>query len=71
VCDDCPEPDLDTLTRAELAELDPMYLTVVEALDQWHYRGLGVGTFLDLLAAKGYRVTPIEVSEILLPPPTE
>lgn len=73
------EPDLDDLRRDQLHELG-MPGDVADVLDDWlatqhgvfssHH---GVGAFLDELAAKGYRVTKIEVSsfEELLPAPTE
>lgn len=76
-----PDPDLDDLPRAELGELDPMYSTVADVLDDWVVRRFGilsghhgVGLFLNLLAADGYRVTAIDPGppiESLLPPPTE
>lgn len=62
-----PDPDLDDLTRGELAELDGPAATVADVLDDWVARRFGitssahgVGLFLDLLAADGYRVTPID-----------
>jgi len=72
--------DLDTLTRADLAELSGPAYTVACVLDDWNRQHNGVisgshgaGLFLDLLAAEGYRVTPIVVPTLdrLLPPPTE
>jgi hypothetical protein len=73
--------DLDTLTRAQLAERDGPTYTVACVLDDWLHRlhGIsssshGAGLFLDLLAAEGYRVTPIgplPSLDQLLPPPTE
>lgn len=70
--------DLDDEPRAELGERDAMHPVVASALEEWrrymdggpsncHY----LGTFLDLLAAEGYRVTPIEASDLanLLPAP--
>lgn len=64
------EPDLDDLTRDQLAEVNPMAHTVAEVLDEWNHRLRGiiasdhsVGLFLDLLAAEGYRVAPIEAPE--------
>lgn len=73
--------DLDTLTRSDLAELDGPAYTVACVLDDWNHRlhGLtssshGVGLFLDLLAAEGWRVTPIDPGPpigSLLPPPTD
>ena len=79
--DDLMDPDLDTLSRADLAELSGPAYTVACVLDEWRLRldGLtsgqhGAGLFLDLLAAEGWRVTPIDpgppIGE-LLPPPTE
>jgi hypothetical protein len=72
--------DLDDEPRAELGEIDAMHPVVAKALEEWrrhmdsgpsncHY----LGTFLDLLAAEGYRVTPIEVPDLaeLLSPPKE
>jgi len=72
--------DLDTLTRGQLAELPGPAWDVARVLDEWRLRlyGLtsghhGAGLFLDLLAAEGYRVTPIAVPALdeLLPAPTE
>lgn len=75
-----PDPDLDDLQLADLAELDgPAYDTAC-VLGAWlaRHRGIlysahNVGTFLDLLAEKGWRVTRIKASDIgsLLPPPKE
>ena len=73
------EPDLDSLTRAQLAELAhmPEVAATAGVLDDWLMRlhGTassmhGVGLFLDLLAAEGFRVTPIEAAalEDVLPP---
>jgi hypothetical protein len=71
------EPDLDDLPRAQLREFGDMPGDVADVLDEWlaaqhgvfssHH---GVGSFLDGLAAVGYRVTPIPQSDIadLLPP---
>jgi hypothetical protein len=63
--------DLDALTRAELAELDGPASTVATVLDEWNHRlhGLtssshGAGLFLDLLAAEGWRVTPINAPDL-------
>jgi hypothetical protein len=60
-------PDLDRLTRAELADVDADAAAVAAVLDAWLYSEHGVasshhgaGAFLDELAAAGYRVTPIE-----------
>jgi hypothetical protein len=73
------DPDLDDLRRDELHELG-MPGVVADVLDDWlaEQHGVyssrrGVGAFLDELAARGYRVTPIEVPsfEELLPVPTE
>lgn len=72
--------DLDTLTRADLAEQDSPAYPVACVLDDWNRQHDGVissshgaGLFLDLLAAEGYRVTPIVAPSLdqLLPPPTE
>lgn len=73
--------DLDALTRSDLAELDGPAYTVACVLDDWNHRlnGLtssshGAGLFLDLLAAEGWRVTPIgplPSLDQLLPPPME
>lgn len=73
--------DLDTLTRADLAERDGPAYTVACVLDDWNRRLHGVisghhgaGLFLDLLAVEGWRVTPIGpllTLDQLLPPPTE
>lgn len=75
---DPPDPDLDSLTREQLAELDGPASVVADVLDDWLYRAHGrisgghnVGLFLDLLAAEGYRVEKIQAPEVLLPPPTE
>jgi len=69
--------DLDTLTCAELAELDGPAYPVASVLDEWNHRHNGVtssthgaGLFLDLLAAEGWRVEPIVVptmDELLAP----
>ena len=60
-----PDPDLDDLSWDELEEVDPKAFTVARLLHLWaeerccskHHC---VGTFLDLLAAEGYRVEPIQ-----------
>lgn len=66
---DLPDPDLDTLTRGQLAEWAhmPEIAATADVLDEWLLRAHGVtssahnvGLFLDLLAAEGYRVEPIE-----------
>jgi hypothetical protein len=76
-----PDVDLDDVPRVELGERDEAYGVVDEALSawwdacdgtstEWH----GVGTFLDELAARGFRVTPIDPGpplEQLLPPATD
>lgn len=60
--------DPDALTLAQLAEFDDLR-AVAEALDEWsRERGTapsthGVGLFLELLAARGFRVEPIQVPE--------
>jgi hypothetical protein len=61
------EPDLDNLRRDQLHELG-MPGDVADVLDGWLHEqhGVmsshhGVGSFLDALAAVGYRVTRIEV----------
>ncbi len=70
---------LDRLPRAELGntELGPMPAVVAFVLDDWMFtqHGVlsghhGVGVFLDLLAAAGYRVTPIAAPRFddLMPP---
>lgn len=77
-----PDPDLDTLTRADLAELAHLpAAAVADVLDDWLLRAHGitssghnVGLFLDLLAAAGFQVTPIDPGPpigSLLPPPKE
>lgn len=77
-----PDPDLDDLTRGELAELAHLpAATVADVLDEWLLRAHGitssahnVGLFLDLLAADGYRVEPIDPGppiESLLPQAVE
>lgn len=76
------EPDLDDLPRSQLREgaLGDMPGDVADVLDEWLHDEHGVisshhrlGSFLDRLAAVGYRVTKIEVPsfEELLPVPTE
>lgn len=76
------DPELDDLTRAELAELSGPAAVVAETLDQWvrELHGVhgslrhGAGLFLDLLAAAGHRVTPIDPGpplDQLLPPPKD
>lgn len=75
------DPDLDVLTRAQLAELPGPAWDVAQILDEWMFRlhgsassQHGVGLFLDLLAARGYRVEPIAPGPplgALLPTPTE
>jgi hypothetical protein len=75
------DPDLDDLTRDQLAELAGPAYPVAKVLDEWLSREHGilssshaVGHFLDLLAAKGYQVTPIDPGppfEQLLPPPKD
>ena len=80
MCDDCPEPDLDNLPRAQLREgtLGDMPGDVADVLDDWLHQCHGilsshhnVGVFLDLLAATGYRVTPIHpgppLEQLLVP----
>jgi hypothetical protein len=62
------DPDLDDLTAAQLAELSGPAATVAGVLGDWLWltRKIApsghhsVGTFLELLAAEGYRVTKIE-----------
>jgi hypothetical protein len=61
-----PDPDLDDLRRVDLAELDGPASDTAAVLDEWLRRCHGVtpthhyvGTFLDLLAAEGWRVTRI------------
>lgn len=75
---DPPDPDLDTLTRSQLGELLALAYDVADVLDDWLLRAHGItssdhntGLFLDLLADRGYRVTPIDVPDVHLPPPTE
>jgi hypothetical protein len=77
------EPDLDDPPRSELREgpLGDMPGDVADVLDDWLHEqhGVtsshhGVGSFLDGLAAVGYRVTRIETGpsfEELLPAPTD
>lgn len=71
------EPGLDELSRGQLRELDGAPAVVADVLDEWNHRlhGVtsgdhGVGLFLDLLAARGYRVEPIPAIEFadVLPP---
>lgn len=61
------EHEPDDLTRAALADLNPMWSAICGVLDDWLLRqhGVtsghhGVGLFLDLLAADGYRVEAID-----------
>lgn len=61
------EPDLDDLTRAELWEHDERAAITAEVLDDWLHTQHGVisgahcvGSFLELLADRGYRVTAID-----------
>lgn len=78
---DHPEPEPDDLTRAQLAEYDPMWSAVADTLDEWMIRMHGImsshhnaGLFLELLALQGYRVERMEPPtpvEQLLPAPTE
>lgn len=72
--------DLDRLTREQLGEIDPMHRVAADVLDDWVVRRFGilsghhgVGLFLELLAADGYRVTKIDVPALdhLPPPPKE
>lgn len=70
-----PDPDLDDLTEDELAEHDGIAADVAGVLAQWYEercccRHHMVGTFLDLLAASGYRVAAIKAPDFadLLPP---
>lgn len=71
MADDDPE-DIDLLKRSELAELDGPAYTVACVLDDWLHRlhgvtsgSYGAGLFLDLLAAEGWRVEPIDVPPLL------
>jgi hypothetical protein len=82
-----PDVDLDEVLMSELGEHDAGFPVVADALVEWamghprfhmswtvgREREHFVGTFLDLLAAKGYRVTPIPSPDLnrLLPPPEE
>lgn len=79
-----PDPDLDDLTRDRLAELtqQPELLAVHDALGEWfgvmtRSRAAGsdnnlVGTFLEELADRGYRVDSIDDAFArLIPPPTD
>jgi hypothetical protein len=82
ILDENYEPDLDDLPRSQLREgsLGDMPGDVADVLDDWlatqhgvfssHH---GVGSFLDGLAAVGYRVTPIAPSDFadLLPAATD
>lgn len=79
--DDHPEPDLDDLTREQLAEYEPSARAVADALDEWLHRMHGVtsshhhaGAFLEFLALHGYTVTamePVTPLDKLLPPATD
>lgn len=67
MCDDCPDPDPDDLTRAQLAESDPMLRAVADALDDWLHANHGItcshhhaGHFWTLLHEYGYRIVPNE-----------
>lgn len=76
-----PDTDPDDLRREELAEHDPMWAAVADTLDEWLHRLHGItssnhhaGSFLEWLAANGYRVTPIPAGppiETLLPPSSD
>jgi hypothetical protein len=57
------QPDPDDLTRAQLAETDPMWRAVADTLDEWLHRMHGItsgqhnaGVFLEWLALNGYEV---------------
>lgn len=73
------EPDPDDLTRAQLAESDPMLYAVALVLDDWLHDNHGImsshhnaGSFWTLLHGRGYRIVPNEPTSFpLLPPPTE
>ena len=61
------EPDPDDLTRAQLAESDPMLRAVADALDDWLHVNHGItsshhyaGHFWTLLHECGYRIVPNE-----------
>jgi len=71
------DPDLDELTRDQLGEYNDRAAKVADVLDAWLLGAHGrvsshhnVGLFLDLLAAEGYRVEPIDAPSFasLLPP---
>lgn len=74
-----PDPDLDDIPAGELGEWDDMYATILDALEAWKAMRVGahplshhVGSFLEELAAAGYRVTKIPPCPFpLLPEPTE
>lgn len=60
-----PDPPLDEVDWDELDEVDPKARVVADVLEKWGQarcclRHHMVGTFLDLLAAEGYRVEPIQ-----------
>lgn len=76
---DPPDPDLDDVPRRELGEINEMYPVVADALIDWISTWAGpslsdhcIGTFLNYLAAEGYRVTAIDpgpcLHELLGPP---
>jgi hypothetical protein len=73
------EPDPDDLTRAQLAESDPMLAAVGNALDEWLHAHHGIlsshhnaGHFQRLLYEYGYRVVPNEPTSFPpLPPSTD
>lgn len=79
MCDDCPTDDLDRLDRDALRTMGGAPAALVDVLDEWLLTQHGVtssahcvGAFLDLLAAEGYRVTPIEApafADVLPPSP--
>lgn len=79
------DPGPDDFLKQDLAEHDPMWAAVADALYEWqgmHVNGLhmtlygsehGTGQFLEHLAANGYRVTAIEAEpfEQLMPKATD
>lgn len=80
MCDDCPEPDADDLTRDQLAETDPLLYDVATALDDWLHANHGVvsshhyaGHFWTLLHERGVGLVREEPPslEALLPPPID
>ena len=69
--------DIDSMRRADLAKLPGPEHAVALTLDEWNHRENGVtssshgaGLFLDLLAERGYQVTPSPMPPGLQTPAT-